>query len=87
MKQNHAAYNRGERDKKGPVVRLEVICKSFGLIKANSDSTLNILPTRVKALLGENGAGKSTTAKTEALGLMPAGVYPGEKLDNKEAET
>ena len=60
MEQNRAACAGKERmEGIRPVVRLEGICKSFGKVRANSNITLDIRPTRIKALLGENGAGKS----------------------------
>lgn len=46
-----------------PVVTLEAITKSFPGVKALSDVTLNLFAGEVTALVGENGAGKSTTVK------------------------
>lgn len=43
-----------------PVVSLKGLTKRFGKVVANEDITLDIHPGRIKALLGENGAGKST---------------------------
>ncbi len=43
-----------------PVVSLKGLTKRFGKVTANDSITLDIYPGRIKALLGENGAGKST---------------------------
>jgi simple sugar transport system ATP-binding protein len=43
-----------------PVVSLKGVTKRFGKVLANDSISLNIYPGRIKALLGENGAGKST---------------------------
>lgn len=43
-----------------PVVSLKGLTKRFGSVTANDAITLDIYPGRIKALLGENGAGKST---------------------------
>ncbi|MCD2472864.1 sugar ABC transporter ATP-binding protein [Jiella sp. MQZ9-1] len=44
-------------------VSLDAVSKSFGATKAVSDVTFSVAPGTVHALLGENGAGKSTTMK------------------------
>lgn len=43
-----------------PVVSLKGLTKRFGKVVANDSISLDIYPGRIKALLGENGAGKST---------------------------
>ena len=43
-----------------PVVSLKGVTKRFGKVVANDGISLDIYPGRIKALLGENGAGKST---------------------------
>jgi len=43
-----------------PAVSLKGLTKRFGPVVANDSITLDIYPGRIKALLGENGAGKST---------------------------
>lgn len=43
-----------------PVVSLKSVTKRFGKVVANDSISLDIYPGRIKALLGENGAGKST---------------------------
>ena len=46
-----------------PAVSLRGITKVFGSVRANNDISLDIHAGRIKALLGENGAGKSTIMK------------------------
>jgi rhamnose transport system ATP-binding protein len=53
----------------GPVLSLRHAAKSFGAVRAVVDSSADLYPGEAHALLGENGAGKSTVVK------MLAGVY------------
>jgi simple sugar transport system ATP-binding protein len=53
-----------------PVVRLERVRKEFRAVVAVDDVTLEIGPREVVALVGDNGAGKSTVVK------CIAGMYP-----------
>ncbi len=46
-----------------PLLQLKDIEKSFPGVKALSGASLNVYPGRVMALVGENGAGKSTMMK------------------------
>ena len=46
-----------------PVLRLNGISKSFPGVKALSDVSLELYAGQVTALVGENGAGKSTIVK------------------------
>ncbi|NUB45809.1 sugar ABC transporter ATP-binding protein [Fertoebacter nigrum] len=46
-----------------PVLRLSGISKSFPGVRALSDVALELYPGQVTALIGENGAGKSTIVK------------------------
>lgn len=47
-----------------PVLALEGITKAFPGVKALDDVSLRLYPGQVTALVGENGAGKSTVVKT-----------------------
>ncbi|TCT09099.1 sugar ABC transporter ATP-binding protein [Paralcaligenes ureilyticus] len=53
-------------------LRLTHVSKEFGPVKAVIDVSLEIRQGRVHALLGENGAGKSTTLKLLSGLLMPS---------------
>jgi D-xylose transport system ATP-binding protein len=48
----------------GPLLRLADIGKNFGPVRALTDINLDIPPGQVTALVGDNGAGKSTMIKT-----------------------
>jgi simple sugar transport system ATP-binding protein len=52
------------------LVRMRGITKRFGHIEALKDINLTLSPNEVLGLVGDNGAGKSTTVK------ILAGVYP-----------
>jgi D-xylose transport system ATP-binding protein len=47
-----------------PLLRLSKIGKNFGPVEALSDIDLEVFPGEVLALVGDNGAGKSTMIKT-----------------------
>jgi ABC-type sugar transport system ATPase subunit len=47
-----------------PLLRLDKVGKSFGPVQALRDVDLEIYPGQVVALVGDNGAGKSTMIKT-----------------------
>ncbi|KUP91829.1 sugar ABC transporter ATP-binding protein [Tritonibacter horizontis] len=47
-----------------PILALSGITKTFPGVKALSDVSLDLYPGQVTALIGENGAGKSTIVKT-----------------------
>jgi len=53
-----------------PVVEMRGIGKSFNGVRALGDCRFELLPGEVHALMGENGAGKSTMMK------LLAGIYP-----------
>jgi simple sugar transport system ATP-binding protein len=53
-----------------PLVRIERIRKEFGAVVALGEMTLDVDPGEIVALVGDNGAGKSTVVK------CIAGVYP-----------
>jgi ABC-type sugar transport system ATPase subunit len=48
----------------GPLLELKGVSKSFGPVRALTSVDLTILPGKVTALCGDNGAGKSVTIKT-----------------------
>ncbi|KQT53794.1 ABC transporter [Aureimonas sp. Leaf454] len=52
-------------------VELDAVSKSFGATKAVSDVSFSVASGTVHALLGENGAGKSTTMKLLSGLIMP----------------
>jgi ribose transport system ATP-binding protein len=43
-----------------PVLRADGLCKQYGPVTVLSDITLDIMPGEIHAIIGENGAGKST---------------------------
>jgi D-xylose transport system ATP-binding protein len=47
-----------------PLMSLHGVTKTFGAVRALNEVTLDILPGRVTALVGDNGAGKSSLVKT-----------------------
>jgi simple sugar transport system ATP-binding protein len=53
-----------------PLVRIERVRKEFGAVVALEEVTLDVNPGDIVALVGDNGAGKSTIVK------CIAGVYP-----------
>ena len=54
-----------------PLLSLRGLSKSFGSFKANDSVDLDIYPGEIHALLGENGAGKSTFVKMLYGALQP----------------
>lgn len=46
-----------------PILKVEHLKKSFGAVQALQDVSLEVRPGEVVALVGDNGAGKSTTIK------------------------
>ena len=53
-----------------PLLQLRGVNKSFGVVDVLHDVDLEIYPGQVTALVGDNGAGKSTVVK------ILAGIYP-----------
>jgi rhamnose transport system ATP-binding protein len=53
----------GDPVQKDPTLKLEHIVKTFPGVRALSDVSLSLYPGEVMALIGENGAGKSTVVK------------------------
>ena len=52
-----------------PVLRLDHVNKAFGPVKVIQDVSVDVIPGKVRVLLGENRAGKSTLIK------MMSGIY------------
>lgn len=46
-----------------PILQAKGICKDFGPVRVLFDVDLDLMPGEVHAVIGENGAGKSTTMK------------------------
>ncbi|MDQ0134661.1 ribose transport system ATP-binding protein [Neorhizobium galegae] len=51
---------RGEEAMHQPVLRAEGMAKQYGPVTVLSEVTLDVLPGEIHAIIGENGAGKST---------------------------
>ncbi len=56
-----------------PVLSLAGVSRSFGLVQVLFDVSIDLRPGEVHALIGENGAGKSTTMKIMSGYLAPSG--------------
>jgi ABC-type sugar transport system ATPase subunit len=52
------------QDESGTLLRLQRISKSFGPVRALTDVDLDVPAAKVTALIGDNGAGKSSLIKT-----------------------
>lgn len=50
----------GDRSKSQPVLRAEGMSKNYGPVTVLSEVSLDVLPGEIHAIIGENGAGKST---------------------------
>ncbi len=62
-----------------PIVEMKGITKTFPGVTALSNVSLKVDHTEIHALVGENGAGKSTIMKVLA-GIYPFGTYDGHIL-------
>jgi rhamnose transport system ATP-binding protein len=62
-------------NERGPVLELSHVVKTFGPVVALADGTLAVHGGSIHALIGENGAGKSTVVK------IVAGVYQRDSGD------
>ncbi len=56
--------NRTPADSAAPLLQLRGITKTFGPVRALTDVNLDVPPGKVTALVGDNGAGKSSLIKT-----------------------
>ncbi|MBL4647026.1 MAG: ATP-binding cassette domain-containing protein, partial [Rhizobiales bacterium] len=52
--------NLSQKSDSKPILQLSGISKSFPGVKALDEVSLQLIPGQVTALVGENGAGKST---------------------------
>ncbi len=57
---------------KSPILTLRGVCKSYGLTEVLHDMDLDIYAGEVVALLGENGAGKSTVSNVISGTVLPS---------------
>ena len=68
----------------GPVISIKGVSKAFSGVRALDNVQIDLFPGEVHALMGENGAGKSTFMK------ILAGVYPKDSgeilLDGKDVD-
>jgi ABC-type sugar transport system ATPase subunit len=55
----------------GPVIRLRDVSKRFGHVQALESVSLELFPGEILAVVGDNGAGKSTMAKVVARSIAP----------------
>ena len=58
--------NRQDRARKGPVLEIKSVSKSYGGVQALSDVSISVNAGEILCLVGENGAGKSTFIKALA---------------------
>ena len=67
--------DKSPQDRTKPVLALDGVTKIFPGVRALSEVSLNLFPGQVMALVGENGAGKSTVVK------VLTGIYQPNKGD------
>ena len=67
--------DKSPQDRTKPVLALDGVTKIFQGVRALSEVSLNLFPGQVMALVGENGAGKSTVVK------VLTGIYQPNKGD------
>ena len=53
------------------VLRLDHVTKAFGPVKVIQDVSVDVIPGRVRVLLGENGAGKDHPHQDDERHLSP----------------
>ena len=73
-----------------PAIRLKHISKSFGAVRANRDVSLEVAKGSIHGIVGENGAGKSTTFRLIAGELEPDTgeiVHQGDLVVSQLAQT
>jgi len=73
-----------------PMLEMKNVSSSYGRIRALKGISLDVNPGEIVAMIGANGAGKSTTLMA-ICGIVPIGggeiLYNGEKINGRAAET
>jgi len=72
--------------KSEPILELNHICKQYPGVLALNDFSLSFQPCEVHAIVGENGAGKSTFIKTITGAIAPTSgtiVYQGKEITHQ----
>ena len=59
-----------------PILEARVLSRSFGHVRALDNADFDIYPGEVVALIGDNGAGKSTMVKAFTMVDLPAPLSP-----------
>ena len=67
------------------ILEMKNVTKSFGVVKALKDVSINLRPKEILAICGENGAGKSTLMKILS-GAYSQNTYSGEILVGGEVK-
>jgi branched-chain amino acid transport system ATP-binding protein len=73
-----------------PILELKEVHSSYGRIQALKGISFKVFPGEIVAMIGANGAGKSTTLMATC-GIIPIEkgeiIYKGEKINGRAAET
>ena len=73
-----------------PILELKGVHSSYGRIRALKGISFKVYPGEIVAMIGANGAGKSTTLMVTC-GIIPIDegeiIYKGEKINGRAAET
>jgi len=73
-----------------PILELKEVHSSYGRIRALKGISFKVFPGEIVAMIGANGAGKSTTLMATC-GIIPIEkgeiIYKGEKINGRAAET
>ena len=73
-----------------PILELKGVHSSYGRIRALKGISFKVFPGEIVAMIGANGAGKSTTLMATC-GIIPIDegeiIYKGEKINGRAAET
>src|SRR5262245_19004569 len=71
MRQRCHRAGDGRRRAMTPILRLSGLVKSYGTVRALQGADLTVNPNEVVALVGDNGAGKSTMIKVISGVIQP----------------